>query len=602
MNILGRVMIAVCLLTIAKPIAADDSPDSLMAKARKLYSAQKYDSTVVLLRDYVRRHGRDPETEYIVPLLMESLARTGDSQYFDKLFSIYIRKFPSAVYLPRLYYLEGILLAQQKKYEKAIEAFSASRNSGVGGALDTLSLQNVFIICRNNLSADERSQLLEEPGLNPQIVEILRFSAVVSLDKTNQSAKAQALAQEFLAQYPRTRYRAQAQEILNRMPGYQPKGSVSVGLLAPLTGEDADIGRQIANAIQLAVNQYNQTSDLKVKLIISDTKGNLVETARITHAMLENRVPVILGPMLSKTAAVAAAMLMDKDMVMVTPTATDEGIAQLGSNIFQVNVTLGTLAKQIAGYAMERLSIREFAIIAPNTDYGKALSTQFSEEVVRRGGEVVDQELFDEGTHDFRAHFESLRIKIYQRRLDTIAKANNLPPRQVDPSRRADSLYLADSVIAIGGIFLPAEAEDVVMLAPQVFFHRIQTQLLGSNGWYSPTTLLDGKRYVNNAIFSSNFEIDTNNDKWPAFSAEYKRQFGVAPDRMIAPLGYDAANLVLKALSAAGGDNPRGVAEELLKTQGYQGVSGPISFDKNDGVNTETAVLKIKASKFVRIY
>jgi ABC-type branched-subunit amino acid transport system substrate-binding protein len=42
-----------------------------------------------------------------------------------------------------------------------------------------------------------------------------------------------------------------------------------------------------------------------------------------------HKVPAIIGPVLSANAAVAAAMLIDRDIVMVTPTATDDGIARL---------------------------------------------------------------------------------------------------------------------------------------------------------------------------------------------------------------------------------------------------------------------------------
>jgi ABC-type branched-subunit amino acid transport system substrate-binding protein len=581
---------------------AEESPAALMKAAKLLYSQQKYDSTIIVLRDYIKRHGRDMETETIVPLLMEALVRTNDREYFNKLFSIYQKKFPNSKFLPRLYYLEGVLLSGENKGAKAILSFSNCRNAGVAGALDSLSLRNAAVICDYYLGADELKRLAEGQGLNREIQEILDFYLCTSLDTAGLSAKARTSAEEFCQKYPQSRYVPRLREVLAKMPVVQTKGQIVVGVLAPISGEDADIGRQIVNSIQFAVNQFNQKSELKVKLSIADTRGNMVETAQKTREMIDNRVPVIIGPMLSKTATVTAAMLMGRDIVMVTPTATDEGIARLGSNIFQVNVTLGTLAKRIARYALENLNIKEFAIIAPTTEYGKALSGRFKEEVLRGGGTIVDEEFYDEGTHDFRVQFDSLRLHVYQHRQDANVAAGGGAPAPGNRSRKADSLYLADSTISVGGLFLPVEAEDAVMLAPQVYFHRIQTQLLGSNGWYSPTTILDGKQYVNNAIISSHFEIDPANEKWVAFNAEYKRQYGAPPDRMIAPLGYDAANIVLQAIALSGGSDPIKISQEIGRIQNYQGLSGPVTFDRGEGVNTETAILKIKDKKFVRIY
>jgi ABC-type branched-subunit amino acid transport system substrate-binding protein len=605
--------LSMVLIAVSLCLAADDNPETVMREARRFYAGQQYDSTISLLRTYVKKHGRGEETRYMVPLLMEALARTNDSQYFRKLLNIYERKFPQSDFLPRLYYLEGMLLAGEKKFEKAVQSFSQCRNAGVIGSLDTLSLHNVTVIAENELSISDMERMVGDQELNADVREVLEFYICYVLDKTGQPAKARARADEFLKKYSDSYFRPLAVEIASKAPvtiaekvekPIDKKGQITIGLLTPLSGENAEIGKQILNGVQLAVNQFNQKNELKIKLSVADTRGNMVETAARTHDLLtQGKVPVIIGPVLSSDAAVSAGMLMDRETVMITPTATDEGIAALGRNIFQVNLTLGTLARRVARYAIENLNIREFAIIAPQSDYGAAMAKSFKEEIVRRGGTVVAEESYEEGTRDFRAQFVGLRLKLLQQRYDQLAKAKGVTPTVASMSRRADSLAVIDSVLSVGGLFMPAEAEDVVMLAPQVAFHRVQTQLLGSNGWHAPSVILDGKQYVNNAIFSSNFEIDPASPAWTAFSAEYRKQFGSNPDRTIVPLGYDAANLVLSAIGSLGGsDDPKRIGEALSKTSGYQGLSGPISFEPGQGVNTETAIWKIKDKKFQRLY
>jgi len=43
------------------------------------------------------------------------------------------------------------------------------------------------------------------------------------------------------------------------------------------------------------------------------------------------------------------------------------------------------------------------------------------------------------------------------------------------------------------------------------------------------------------------------------------------------------------------------IDEQLRSVNNYHGVSGMISFDNEDGVNSEAAILKISNKKFIRI-
>ena len=73
---------------------------------------------------------------------------------------------------------------------------------------------------------------------------------------------------------------------------------------------------------------------------------------------------------------------------LVTPTATTHGIAALGDGIFQLNVTTGTLGQRIASYATGCLKLKDFAIVAPESEYGYQLAEAFQKTVEKKGGNV----------------------------------------------------------------------------------------------------------------------------------------------------------------------------------------------------------------------
>jgi ABC-type branched-subunit amino acid transport system substrate-binding protein len=578
----------------------EESHYIVFENAKNHYSKGHYDSTISIIRNYLKKHGKENPTEFIVPLLMEALVRVNDFSYFNKLFNIYKRKFPNSKFLPRLYYLEGIVKAREKKYKKSIISFSNALKGGVNEELDSLTVLNVSLICDHSASLSELNSLARNKDIIPDIKEIVEYFEIVNLFESGQMANSNVLAQMFRKNYPKSNYISTIKKIISKSKD-NTKQSASIGLLAPISGDNEDIGKYVVKGVQLAIDEYNSNSSSQIELIILDTRGNMVETARKTQEMNTIHKPsVIIGPILSSNATVAASALMNnEDVVMVTPTATDDGIARLGKNIFQMNVTLSILGKKIAKYAVNNLNIKEFAIIAPINDYGRILSESFRNEIEKNGGEILAEEFFDVGTNDFRMQFESLRSKLTDRKWELMGLNENSKTDDNPKERRKKALYLADSTIIIGGLFLPSESEDVVKLSSQVYFHRIQTQLLGSNGWHSNNTILEGKKYVNNSIFSTNFEINEQNEKWTSFFNSFKNKYKEDPDRIAAPLSYDAANLILKAMEQEEND-AHSIIENLYKIQNYQGASGLISFDI-DGENSEAAIMKISDKKFIRV-
>jgi ABC-type branched-subunit amino acid transport system substrate-binding protein len=591
--------------------ASIDDPARVLQRAEIFYKASKLDSTISIIRTFLRLHGEDKSSQELVPLLMESLVRKGDFTFTIRLFQIYIKRFPASPFLPRLWYLEGIALVKGKEYDNAFLAFSNALSGGVSATIDSLVRYGVQRLCEKALTSDECSALASRIDLHPHIEEIVRYYDLLKLSQTGRMTGARLKAGDFLKKFSRSQFVFSVKDILDKSEK-TPKGTVEIGVLAPLSGPDADVGKQIAQGIQLAVDRFVPLSDYKIRTIMCDTRSNMLETARkVQELIYEHHISVIIGPVLSQNAIVAASTLVGKDIVMITPTATDDGIATLGTNIFQMNVSLGILGARIAKYAMENCTIRDFVIFSPSNGYGAALSRGFRDEVEKRGAEIVDEQSYEEGTKDFREQFEKLRQKLNVRKQQKTALEKSLAgeafveQKYHKPDSKNEKRYVPpeDTTLQIGGIFIPAEYEDAVMIASQLLFYRIHAQLLGSTGWYNPKTIVDGKEYVANALISNNFQTANENDKeWMDFKTMYKLRYNNDPDR-IAALGYDAVELALQAIKNKGGDHattPQ-IIQEISLVKNYKGASGPISFDPVSRVNTEATIMKIKDKQFIRV-
>ena len=592
MKFYWTVPLILCITFVSGSSAATTALD----KSIRLYRAGMYDSTILVVRNYLRRQGKKEQTEQLVPLVTEALVRRGEYVSAHRLFSMFRTRYPQSAFIARLWYVEGVALAREEKYPGAVTAFSMALTTGVSPTLDSLCIANTEKICPR-LAGEEFTELGSR-DLHRRLLEIVRFYEVEKLVAIGQFAKAQNSADDFREKFPRSRYVPALRERVEQAREAQ-KSTLQVGILAPVTGDEEEIGRRVVQGAQLAITELQPQNGQTVKNVVLDTRGSMITTARKTKELLdEHKVSLIVGPVLSQTATVTAAMLIDKPALMISPTATDEGIADIGENVFQMNVTIGVLGRKIARYAIDNLSIKEFVIMAPQTPYGQILAASFKEELSKRNLDVVAEEYFEEGANDYREHFKRIREKLLIRHLERVSIERGTDFKGVI-SRRDSILYL-DSTLAVGGFFMPADAEDVVMLAPQVVFHRIRTQLLGSSGWHQEKVIRDGKRYVVNTMISTTFELDQTSKEWMSFVRTYKNRYNSEPDR-VAALGYDAAAMIMKAIRETGSDDPARIRDVLSKTTRYHGLSGVVSFEPGRRANNESAVYKISETGFVRV-
>jgi ABC-type branched-subunit amino acid transport system substrate-binding protein len=596
-----RILLLCVAVTIALFTDARSASSTTYQNALRSYNAGHYDSTISIIKNYLRQHDTSPEAEQMVPLVVEALIRKNDPGTIHRLFTMYKQKYASSAYLPRMWYIEGIACAKEYRYMPALQAFSTSLNAGVSETLDSLILANTEKVCANSLTLEELTAISAQPDMPSSMKEIVQYYWLVKLSLTGQLVRTNAEVDNFLRDFPHSRYESQVRDLVKKKKDVS-KDEIKLGLLLPLSGDDAEVGKKVDQGIELAMDQHNGREGApRIKSIICDEQSNAVETALRTKELLqEHNVPVIIGPVLSNTAAVCAAMSMGKNVVMLSPTATDDGIARIGGNIFQMNATMAVLGRKIARYALENLNIKEFAIITPKTSYGIVISNAFREEVRTHNCEVVAEETFDEGSNDFTRQFSDLRNILLLRKLDKAAMDKGIDYKPVRIIQRSDSVKYADTALSVGALFLPAEAEDVVMLAPQVAFNRIKTQILGSSGWNNPKVLADGKQYVVNAVISSSFEPESDRKEWNDFKQLYRTRYNAEPDR-IAALGYDATSLILKALEESGwSPDAARITKALSGVKEYRGLSGMISFDSTR-TNTEAAVLKITSNGYVRV-
>lgn len=566
-------------------------------KAQKFLDSKQYDSVVVITKAYLKKEGKSPETETIVPMLMKAEVALKNKAYFDKLKSKYIKKFPDSPKLATVYYLSGIANAQIKEFVDAITDLSVSEAYSTNDSEKELVRKNVSKIAKLYLNKTELELLMNE-SLSPITSEIINFYYALKVKDSDQ-AKGDSLINQFHLKWPNSPLNEDTVTVDNSVIvplRDNGKFDLTVAIMVPLTGNNAKLGKSALNAAKMALDKHEKETGEKINYIVVDTKGNPIVTATKTKELIDRGVSVIVGPIMSNSATVAAAMLISHpEITMITPTATDDGIAALGKNIFQLNITTKALAEEIARYSVQDLGIKDFAILAPISDYGQLMSKYFSETVEKIGGTIKFTDYFNANAHDHNGQFTALRNKYAELKYGSKDSVHTLSQ---DQQKERES-FLEDSTVVVGGLFVPSMADNIVKIAAEVPFYKIQTQLLGSNGWYNKKTIKEGGRYVDGGVFSAPYRVNINSDTWKTFSTSYNLKYGIKPGTVVEPLAYDAINLIINAKSNV--TNRKDINQYLLSVKDYKGLSGTITINSKFGTNSSATIYKISSTGFIRL-
>ena len=447
------------------------------------------------------------------------------------------------------------------------------------------------------LNADQLQTLLEKYPVDRDVIGWLELQIGRECQNVKRYKAARYWYKKVLKSSSSESLQSTAKKGLSALEGLGA-GAPTVLVLAPLSGDFAEFG---AAAVQGALLAYEQSGlKDKVNIRFQDTHADAaVALMRTQRAVNQDSVIAIIGPIMSAPATAVAAWLGAnfQHVPMLTPTATDGGIAKLGPNIFQVNITMDILAQTIADFAIKCLDIREFGIMSPLGDFGTAMSETFTRAVERRGGSIIAFRNYEEGRPDYKTEFNLLRDV----RFNQENRRRNIANGVTDPNvlnQRDRKAYLSDADAEFPGLFIPAtNPADAGAMVSQAAFHKVTGTYLGTSGWYGRELMIQGKRLVDGSFFSvPGIDMNKGNSAYTTFAKDFKDRWGVEPgEDKVSGLSYDAANVIFTSLNAIKGTDDD-MTHFINATKDFKGIYGEIKFRR--GANSNTRVVTVEKGKF----
>ena len=171
--------------------------------------------------------------------------------------------------------------------------------------------------------------------------------------------------------------------------------SIKVGLIGPVTGNNASFGNAMVEGARLTVEQINAAGGIlgkQVELIEADDRGDPTECMNAFNNMVAEGVKYIIGSATSGATAAITSMANEEEIVLISPSATADDITTEDDYVFRACFK-DTLQGDIAAAWVEQQGITKVGTIECSADtYSSGLVKSFTAACEARGIEVVAAE------------------------------------------------------------------------------------------------------------------------------------------------------------------------------------------------------------------
>lgn len=520
--------------------------------------------------------------------------------------------FQTSDYFDDAHYLQSLISFKQEKYLDAAGSLFAVLEVSTDKNLKDQSQKNLTALFTDYVDYDD-IRILKNSYNSSLSQSIFEFAEAIQSYRIGDNQNAIAVLKDIVSKTPVGILKTEFENYLDLIEN-APIANLKIGVILPLTGFFSEEAKELLRGIQYALNENPIAQKMEIELAVRDSQGEMLSTINMVEDLIKNENVIgIIGEIESDKSAVIGKLTESSGIPVISPTAIETGLNEISSNLFQMKPNISVIGERIADYAFNELNLQSYAILAPADKYGKNIADSFAQKVDQAGGIIVAETFFYEGATDLRDQFSRFRkVGLQKMERDSILFENPFYNRvQIDsvitamrqleleeeeeeeeeePTRAikpADST--ATPVTSIDAIFLPIYTEQIAYVAPQLALYNIQTQLIGGNYWNDYDELVKNEKYVEGAIFSTDFMIDEGDFDFIKFRNNYRIAMHETPGKMDVS-GFDSMNFLLEGLSYS--KSRKELLDNLMKINYFKGLVSEYQFMDNQRLNTKLTFLR----------
>jgi branched-chain amino acid transport system substrate-binding protein len=321
--------------------------------------------------------------------------------------------------------------------------------------------------------------------------------------------------------------------------------TVKIGIVVPMTGTSAAVGREISDAARLYMAQHGNTvAGKKIELIVKDDASVPDNAKRLAQELIVNDHVSFLGAGLTPSAMAMAPIATEAKVTTVVMVSGTSVVTERSPYYVRTSFTLGQQSGIIADWAIKNGSKKAVAILsdwAPGAEAGKVFEQNFAKD----GGQVLETLKVPLANPDFAPFLQ---------------RARDLQP---------DTLF----------VFVPAgQAGTFARQFSERGLDKSGIRLIGPGDITDdddlPTTGDALMGVVTAGMYSAAHPSALNKD----YVAAYQKATGHRAN-FISVGGYDGLHLIYEALKKTSGNTDAETAIGAMKGMAWESPRGPISID-----------------------
>jgi ABC-type branched-subunit amino acid transport system substrate-binding protein len=200
----------------------------------------------------------------------------------------------------------------------------------------------------------------------------------------------------------------------------------------------------------------------------------------------------------------------------------------------------------------QSLGLKRFAVLYPDSSYGRTFSQNFQDEVAAVGGELTAQVFYSPGAQEFGPTLAAL--------------GESLKP-ETEGAPMAAALFIPDDAAAVAAI---AEGLAGTPLKG--------VQLLGTNLLNNPKVPAAQLTALQGVIFPDAFYAGDPNPEVQKFIAAYRQRYGEEPDYLAAQ-GYTVFRVMARLAESPQALSRMALPQQLLNLKGVPGLPWFLQFN-----------------------
>lgn len=335
---------------------------------------------------------------------------------------------------------------------------------------------------------------------------------------------------------------------------------VKIGHVAPLSGGQAQYGKDNENGVRLALEEINAQAPvigqkkIRFELLGEDDAADPRQGTAAAQKLCDAKVAGVVGHMNSGTTIPAARIYNDCGIPHITGSATNAALTRPGyKTTYRVIANDNALGAGIATYAADALKLKTVAIVDDRSAYGQGVAEVFKKTAQGRGIQVVSEQFTSDKATDFMAILTAIK------------------------ARSPDAIFF-------GGMGPQAGP----MLRQMEQLGMGQTRFLGGDGICSgDIAVLSGEaKTLANVVCAEGGTALQKMDGGEAWRKRYDAHFP-GQFQLYSPYTYDAAFVLVDAMKRANSVDPRVYAPRLAETR-LKGVTASIAFEANGELKNPT--------------